>query len=209
MKSQTPIRLLLVDDHFFIRMGLAGSLNQEEDIQVIAEAASGTEAVAAYMKHQPDVTLMDGRLPDFHGVEATMKIRSSHPKAPIILLSIDETEEDIHRALAAGVRSYLPKSIERDELLLAIRTVYGGGTYFPAGIAQRIAERSKRTALSDRELEVLRQIVLGQANKQIAETLGIAEITVKVHVSHILEKLGVPDRTRASTLAIERGIVKL
>lgn len=209
MKTQSPIRLLLVDDHFIVRMGLAGSLNQEDDIEVIAEASNGAEAVATYQEHQPDVTLMDGRLPDFHGVEATMKIRADHPKAAIILLSIDETEEDVHRALSAGVRAYLPKSIERDELLLAIRTVHAGNTYFPAGIAQRIEERSKRVSLSDRELEVLRQIALGQANKQIAETLGIAEITVKVHVSHILEKLGVPDRTRASTLAIERGIVKL
>ncbi len=209
MKTNTPIRLLLVDDHFIIRMGLASSLNQETDIEVVAEASNGTEAVASYQKNLPDITLMDGRLPDFHGIEATSQIKALYPTARIIILSIDETEEDIHRAIAAGARSYLPKSIERDELLLAIRTVHAGGTYFPASIAQRIAERSKRIALSERELEVLHQIVLGQANKQIADTLGIAEITVKVHVSHILVKLGVPDRTRASTLAIERGIVRL
>lgn len=209
MKPARKIRVLLVDDHFIVRIGLAGSLNQEPDMQVVAEASDGAEAVALFTKHKPDVTLMDGRLPDIHGTEAITRIRAKHPDARIILLSIDETEEDIARAVAAGVQAYLPKSIVRAELLDAIRTVHGGGTYFPASIAQRIAARENRDALSLRELEVLRLVVQGRANKQIADTLGLAEITVKVHVSHILEKLGVPDRTRAATLAIERGLIRI
>lgn len=209
MKPARKIRLLLVDDHFIVRMGLVGSLNQERDMEVIAQAADGAEAVALFAKHKPDVTLMDGRLPDFHGTEAITRIRAVHPDARFILLSIDETEEDIARATAAGVQAYLPKSIVRAELLDAIRTVHGGGTYFPAAIAQRIAARDNRDALSVRELEVLRLVVQGRANKQIADELGIAEITAKVHVSHILEKLGVPDRTRAATLAIERGLIRI
>jgi two-component system NarL family response regulator len=209
MKPSRKIRLLLGDDHFIVRMGLAGSLNQERDMEVVAQAADGAEAVALFAKHKPDVTLMDGRLPDFHGTEAIIRIREKHPDARVILLSIDETEEDIARAIAAGVQAYLPKSIERAELLDAIRTVHNGGTYFPASIAQRIAARSGRDALSERELEVLRLVARGWANKQIADALGIAEITAKVHVSHILEKLGAPDRTRAATLAIERGLIRM
>lgn len=209
MKPSRKIRVLLVDDHFIVRIGLAGSLNQEADMQVVAEASDGTEAVALFTKHKPDVTLMDGRLPDIHGTEAITRIRSTAPEARIILLSIDETEEDIARAVAAGIQGYLPKSIVRAELLDAIRHVHRGGTYFPASIAKRIAARGDRSALTERELEVLRLVVQGRANKQIADTLGIAEITVKVHVSHILEKLGVPDRTRAATLAIERGLIRI
>lgn len=209
MKPSRKIRLLLGDDHFIVRMGLAGSLNQERDMEVVAQAADGAEAVALFAKHKPDVTLMDGRLPDFHGTEAIIRIREKHPDARVILLSIDETEEDIARAIAAGVQAYLPKSIERAELLDAIRTVHNGGTYFPASIAQRIAARSGRDALSERELEVLRLVARGWANKQIADALGIAEITAKVHVSRILEKLGAPDRTRAATLAIERGLIRM
>jgi len=190
-------------------MGLAGSLNQEPDMEVVAEAADGAEAVTLFIQHKPDITLMDGRLPDFHGTEATARIRNADPEARIILLSIDETEEDITRAMAAGVRAYLPKSIVRAELLDAVRVVHGGGTYFPASVVARIASGRKRPALSERELEVLRLVALGRANKQIADELGLAEVTVKVRVGHILEKLGAPDRTRAATLAMELGILRI
>lgn len=207
MKTPQKIRLLLVDDHFIVRMGLSGSLNQEPDLQVVAEADSGASAVAAYAEHKPDVALMDGRLPDFHGSVAVMRIRESDPGARIILISIDETEEDIHRAVAAGVRGYLPKSVARSELLEAIHAVAAGGTYFPASIAARMEARKDRPELTARELDVLRLVALGRANKQIADELGIAEITAKVHVSRIMEKLGAPDRTRAVTLAMELGLV--
>lgn len=207
MKTPQKIRLLLVDDHFIVRMGLAGSLNQEPDLQVVAEADSGGSAVAAYLEHRPDVTLMDGRLPDFHGSVAVTRIRESDPDARVILISIDETEEDIHRAVSAGVRGYLPKSVARSELLEAIHAVATGGTYFPASIAARMEARKDRPELTPRELDVLRLVALGRANKQIADELGIAEITAKVHVSRIMEKLGAPDRTRAVTLAMELGLV--
>lgn len=207
MKPNSKIRLLLVDDHFIVRMGLAGSLNQEVDMEVVAEADTGEGAVAAFSKQLPDVTLMDGRLPDFHGSVAVAKIRENHPDAKIILISIDETEEDIHRAVTAGARCYLPKSVARVELLNAIRRVAAGEAYFPPAVAARIAARKDRSELTARELDVLRLVAMGRANKQIADELGIAEITAKVHVSRILEKLGAPDRTRAVTLAMELGLV--
>lgn len=203
------IRILLVDDHFMVRMGLQGSLNQEPDLEVVAEAPNAAEAVAAWDQHRPDVTLMDGQLPDRHGTVATQEIVSHHPEAKVILLSVNETEEDIYEAVTAGAKSYLPKSVSREELLRAIRRVAAGKTYFPPAIAERIAQRQRRPELTERELDVLRLIALGKANKQIAAELGLAEITVKVHVSRILGKLGAPDRTRATTLALERGIVRL
>ena len=203
------IRILLVDDHFIVRMGLAGSLNQEPDMEVIASGADCAEAVSLFLKHEPDITLMDGRLPDLHGTEAIAKIRTTHPNAKIILLSIDESEEDIGRATAVGVQGYLPKSIGRNELLAAIRNVAAGGTAFPAEIAERSSKRDHRSALTEREHQVLKLAAQGFANKQIADQLGIAEVTVKVRLSSVMEKLGVPDRTRAATRAIELGIIKM
>jgi len=209
MTLPNKIRILLVDDHFIVRMGLAGSLNQEPDMEVVAEASDGSEAVRLFSSYLPDITLMDGRLPDFHGTEAIAKIRATNPGAKIILLSIDETEEDIARATKVGVQGYIPKSILRPELLEAIRIIHQGGTYFPASISERAAQRDTRKALTERELQILNLVAKGLANKQIADLLGIAEVTVKVRVSHILEKLGAPDRTRAATLAIQLGILKL
>jgi len=204
----TPIRILIVDDHFMVRMGLSSSLQQEEDLKVVGEAGSAIEAVSAWTKLQPDITLMDGQLPDRHGVEAIREIIAKAPDARIILLSVDETEEDIHAAMTAGAKSYLPKSVSRQEMLRAIRAVAAGETYLPADVSQRLKERDNRPELTERELDVLRLVTEGHANKQIAAELGLAEITVKVHVSRILEKLGASDRTRATTIAIERGIVK-
>lgn len=209
MSYPSKIRILLADDHFIVRMGLAGSLNQEPDMEVVAEASDGAEAVRLFSSHLPDVTLMDGRLPDIHGTEAISQIRATNPDAKIILLSIDETEEDIARATKAGIQGYLPKSILRPELLEAIRVVSKGGTYFPSSIKERAAQRDTRKALTDREIQILDLVAKGLANKQIADQLGIAEVTVKVRVSHILEKLGAPDRTRATTLAIQLGILKV
>jgi len=204
-----PIRLLLVDDHFMVRMGLTSSLDQETDMEVVGEAANGAEAVTAWDRLKPDVTLMDGQLPDRHGVEIVREILSRNPEALIILLSVDETEEDIHRALEAGARSYLPKSVPRAKLLRAVRAVAAGESYLPDQVAERIEQRASRPALSERELEVLRLVARGLANKQIAAEIGLAEITVKVHVSRLLKKLKAPDRTRAVTRAIEQGIIKL
>jgi len=204
----TAIRILIVDDHFMVRLGLGGSLAQEADLQIVGEAANAADAVAQYAKLKPDVTLMDGQLPDRHGVEAVEEIIAQDANARIVLLSVDETEEDIHRAISAGAKSYLPKSVSRDELLLAIRSVAAGKTYFPHEVAQHLAQRESRPCLTRRELQVLQLVAQGKANKQIASELKLAEVTVKVHVSSILEKLDAPDRTRATTLAVERGIVK-
>ena len=209
MNPPKKIGLLLVDDHFMIRVGLRGSLEQEPDMVVVAEAGNAREAVEMFRAHEPDVVLMDERLPDEHGTVATRRLCEEFPGARVILISIDEGEEDIHRAVEAGVQGYLPKSIERGELLAAIRGVHAGGRYFPPAIAARMAARRQREALSEREISVLRFVMKGFANKQIAEELKITEATVKAHVSRAMEKLGVPDRTRAVTVAIERGILRL
>jgi DNA-binding NarL/FixJ family response regulator len=165
--------------------------------------------VELFEKHRPDVAILDGRLPDFHGVEAVSRILKMHPDAKLMLLSIDETEGDVAKALAAGVKSYLPKSVPRAELITAIRALHRGETYFPKEIAALAKKYRDRPPLSEREMQILKLVAQGQANKQIADELGIAEITVKVRVSHILEKLGAPDRTRATTKAIELGILKI
>lgn len=203
------IRVLIVDDHFMVRIGLAGSLAEEVDIEVVGEARDGDEALRAFRKHSPDITLLDGRMPGRHGVEVLREMRALRADAKIILLSVDDTDEDFHRALQAGANGYVTKALPRKDLLAAIRIVHRGGEYLPAGVAERLVSRQDRPDLSPRELEILRLVALGNANKQIASQLGLAEVTVKVYVSRILEKLGAPDRTRASTLAIERGLVRL
>jgi DNA-binding NarL/FixJ family response regulator len=203
------IRLLIVDDHFVVRLGLASALNLEPDMSVIAEAGDGPQAIEAYRKHKPDVVLMDYQLPGINGAEATQSIRAEFPEARVIVLSVFKAEEDVHRAVQAGASAYLPKSSEPEELMEAIRSVYGGGTYFPAAISNVLAGRAKREPLSVREIEVLRMIVQGNSNKEISSGLGISENTVKFHTTRIFEKLGVLDRVQAATAAIERGIVHL
>jgi DNA-binding NarL/FixJ family response regulator len=209
MNPPPKIRLLIVDDHFMVRVGLRGSLDQESDMMVVAEAENAREALMKYSATRPDVVLMDGRLPDSHGAVATQRLREGDPDARVILVSIDEGEEDIHRAVEAGVQGYLPKAVAREELLLAIRKVHAGGRYFPAALTERIAARARREPLSEREISVLRLVMKGFANKQIAQELSITEATVKAHVSSVMNKMGAPDRTRAVTVAIERGIMRL
>ncbi len=203
------IQVLIVDDHFLLRIGLANSLNVENDMACIAEARTGAEAIELYRKHQPDIVLMDLRLPDMNGVDTTSKLRSEFPDATVIVISTFDGEEDIYRALQAGARSYVPKSASRDELLQIIRNVHDGKHSLPGIVATRLAERMQRRELTDREHEVLRLVVEGMTNKQIAVELHITEVTVKLHVSNILSKLGAQDRTHASTLAIQRGIIHL
>jgi DNA-binding NarL/FixJ family response regulator len=202
------IRILVVDDHFIVRLGLIGAISTEPDIEVVGEASSGAEALALFSKLQPDVTLMDGILPDIHGVEATRRILEEHPKARIILVSINDTAEDVHRAMQAGAWGYIPKSSEKNAIVRAIRTVASGERFLPPELARKLSERNLQPLLSTREAEVLRLISKGLANKQIASELAIGEPTVKSHVAHILEKLGAPDRTRAVTLAMERGLLR-
>ena len=204
-----PIRILVVDDHFMVRLGLIGAISTESDIQVVGEASNSAEALTLFSKLKPDVTLMDGILPDIHGVETTRRILENAPEARIIIVSINDTAEDIHRAMQAGAWGYIPKSCEKSAIMCAIRAVAAGERYLPADLSRKLAERNLQPLLSTRETEVLRLIANGLANKQIAAELAIGEPTVKSHVAHILEKLSAPDRTRAVTLAMERGLLRM
>ena len=207
--SLSPIRILVVDDHFMVRLGLIGAISAEPDIEVVGEASNGAEALEFFERYRPDITLMDGILPDIHGVEVTRRILALDPEARVILVSINETAEDIHRAMEAGAMGYIPKSSEKDSIVHAIRTVATGELFLSPEFARRLAERELMPLLSPRETDVLRLIAQGMANKQIAAELALGEATVKTHVRHILEKLDAPDRTRAATLAIERGLLRM
>jgi two-component system, NarL family, response regulator len=203
------IRILVAEDHLVARVGVTTIVNMQTDMAVVAEASNGQQAVEMYREQQPDVALLDMRMPVMGGVEAATRIRAEFPKARLIALTTYGGDEDIRRALAAGVQSYLTKDVLHDELLNAIRAVHAGQTYLPPAVAASLAAQMPRPDLSAREVQVLQQIVSGLANKQIAYTLGIAEHTVKNHVKSILSKLGVQDRTQAATAAIQRGIVHL
>jgi two-component system NarL family response regulator len=207
MSSSKPIRILIADDHFVVRMGLAALISTQSDMVVVAEAASGREAIELFRQHRPDITLMDLRMPEVNGIEAIASIRSEFPDARFIVLSSYDGDEDIYRALKAGARAYLLKSMLHESLLEAIRAVHAGLKRIPEEVASRLAERIDREELTERELEVLKLIVSGKSNKEIATELKITEGTVKIHVNNILSKLGVSDRTQAATFAIRRGIV--
>jgi two-component system NarL family response regulator len=209
MNKSERIRLMLVDDHFVVRAGLAGSLGMEPDVEVVVECGSGEQAVAAYREHRPDVVLMDWRLPGMSGVDATAAIRREFPVARVIVFTVYEGEEDVARAVEAGVVGYLPKSSSRKEILAALRTVRGGGTVFPAPITAKLQAASARGRLTEKEMVVLRAVVRGRSNKEIAAELNLAEVTVKFYVGRILDKLGVLDRTQAATTALQRGIIHL
>ena len=204
-----PIRILVAEDHLVARVGVSTIVNMQPDMTVVAEAGNGQQAVELYRKHMPDVALLDMRMPIMSGVEAATAIRAQFPNARMIALTTYGGDEDIRRALAAGVQAYLTKDVLLDELLKAIRAVHAGQTYLPAGVAAALAAQIPRPDLSAREVQVLELIVRGLANKQIAYSLNIAEHTVKNHVKNILSKLGVQDRTQAATAAIQRGIVHL
>ena len=203
------IRILVAEDHLVARVGVTTIVNMQTDMTVVAEASNGQQAVELYRQHVPDVALLDMRMPILDGVAAAKAIRGEFPGARMIALTTYGGDEDIRRALAAGVQAYLTKDVLHDELLKAIRAVHSGQTYLPAAVAAALAAQMPRPDLSAREIQVLELIVQGQANKQIAYSLGIAEHTVKNHVKNILSKLGVQDRTQAATAAIQRGIIHL
>jgi len=208
-KPDCLIRLMLVDDHFFVRMGLASSLGDEEDLEVVGEASTVAEALELQKEVQPDVALIDFNLPDGDGPELVEKFVAAQTPTRCIILSVSEGEDDIFRAVQAGANGYTPKSTEREELLSAIRAVAAGENYFPQRIQNRLDQRSRRPELTARETEVLLLVVEGLLNKEIADRLGLAEITVKQHVSSVLRKLEVQDRTQAAVAAVERGMVRL
>jgi len=207
VSATKPVRLLVVDDHHIVRQGLIALLTTVPEMQVVAEASDGQQAVELYRQHQPDVTLMDLRMNTMNGVETTRAIRAEFPNARIIVLTTFDGDEDIYRALQAGARGYLLKGMDTEELLAAIRTVHSGKSRIPAPVAERLAERMNTPTLTDRETEVLRLIVGGNSNKEIAAALFISEATVKTHINSLLSKLGVSDRTQAATTALQRGIV--
>jgi DNA-binding NarL/FixJ family response regulator len=204
-----PVRLLVVDDHHIVRRGLIALLATVPEMHVVAEASDGQQALALFRQHQPDVTLMDLRMNTMNGVETTRAIRAEFPNARIIVLTTFDGDEDIYRALQAGARGYLLKGMDTEELLSAIRAVHSGKSRIPASVAERLAERMNTPSLTDRETEVLRLIVGGNSNKEIAAALFISEATVKTHINSLLSKLGVTDRTQAATTALQRGIVHL
>lgn len=203
------LKVMLVDDHYLVRMGLASIIALEPDMTVCAEAATGEQAQALYRTHRPHVTLMDQRLPGLSGSETTQAIRREFHDARILLLSTYVGDDEIYKALQFGAMGYLSKSVQREELVLAIRRAASGRRHLTPEVAAVLAEGMSRSHLSARELDVLRLLVGGKRNREIASVLEITEGTVKLHVSSILAKLAVADRTEAVTVALQRGIVQL
>lgn len=205
----TPIRIFSVDDHPLLREGIAALVNSQPDMVVAGEAATGAEALRLFKQLQPDVTLLDLRLPDTSGIDILIAIRTEFPGARIIMLTTFEGDVEIHRALQAGARGYLLKNMPPSELLDVIRQVHAGKKRIPPAIASQLAEHMSDETLTEREIEVLREVAGGNKNKDIANKLFISEETVKVHVKHIMEKLGAADRTQAVTIGVRRGIIQL
>jgi len=203
------IRILIAEDHLIARVGVKTIIDMQPDMAVVAEAANGHQAVELYRKHAPDVTLMDVRMPMMTGLDAIAAIRAEFPNARILALSTYGGDEDVRRALQAGARGYLTKDVLHDELIRAVHAVHSGQSYLPSAVAATLAEMATRPDLSAREVEVLSLIARGLGNKRIAFELGIAEHTVKNHVKNILNKLSVDDRTQATTVALQRGIIHL
>jgi DNA-binding NarL/FixJ family response regulator len=202
-------RVLVVDDHALFRTGVANIINQEGDLHVVAEAANGADAVAAYDQHHPDVTLLDLRMPVMEGVEAVRRIRERDPQAKVIVLTTYDTDEDISRALRAGAKAYVLKDITAEGLVACIHDVLAGKTYLAPAAAAKLAEGVTRVQLTPRELATLRLMADGKSNKEIANALGISDRTVKTHLGHLFEKLNVTSRTEAVKVATRRGLVRL
>lgn len=203
------IRILTVDDHPLLREGVASMINAEPDMQIVAEADSGAEAIKQFRSHRPDVTLMDLQMPGMNGVDAIKAIRDEFADARIIVLTTYTGDVQVLQALKAGAAGYLLKSALRTELLNAIRAVHIGQRHVSASIATEIAQHVGEVALSERELEVLRKVAAGNSNKQVAAQLGISEDTAKAHMKNILSKLNANDRTHAVTIAVKRGIIDI
>ena len=208
-KEATRIRVLVVDDHPIMRIGIAAIIEATPDMTTVAQAGSGEEAVELFEKYLPDITLMDLRLPGMSGVEAIRTVIARHRDAKFVVLTTYEGDEDIHQALQAGARSYIIKGMPHDALVSALRRVHTGGRFLPPPVSRALFSRIPNSELSAREREVLSLIVKGKSNKEIATDLGITESTVKCHVSVILMRLNVSDRTQAVVSALQRGLIRL
>jgi DNA-binding NarL/FixJ family response regulator len=209
LHSAQPISILSVDDHDLVRKGVAAILSTEPDVHLIAEANTAQEAIRFYRQHRPDVTLMDLRLPDKSGIETTREIREEFPDAKIIALTSYDGDQDIYRALEAGVRGYLLKEMVHTEVIRAIRIVHAGKRFIPLEVSQQVSGFFPEVALTPREIDVLALVARGFGNKEVGDMLGTAPGTVKAHVQSILSKLGAKDRTHAVTIALRRGIIHL
>jgi DNA-binding NarL/FixJ family response regulator len=207
--TPAQIRILTVDDHPLLREGIAVLINNQPDMELVGQAANGSDGIVLFRKHRPDITLMDLRLPDISGIDATIAIRSEYPAARIVILSTFEGDGEIRRALLAGVQSYVLKSMPPGEMLNVIRQVHAGKKRIPPQVAAQLAEYLAEDSLSEREIEVLRRVAEGNRNRDIADQLFISEETIKVHIKHIMEKLGASDRTQAVAIAVRRGIIQL
>jgi two-component system NarL family response regulator len=207
--SPDKIRVLIVDDHQVVRLGLRAMIDAEPDMVVVAEAGEGTAAIAAYEQHKPDITLMDLRLPGMGGPEIISAIRKQSPDANIIVITTYDADEDVYRAVEAGARGYLLKGTFAEGMLEAIRHVHAGRRLIAPEVAARLADRVSSPSLTSREVAVLELVAKGMSNKEIGATLFLSEDTVKTHLRHVYGKLGVGDRTEAALLAVQRGIIRL
>ena len=209
MTKEDPIRVLSVDDHPLLREGLAAIINNQPDMALVAQASSGREAIQEFRKHKPDVTLMDLRLPDESGIDAMIAVRTEFSEARVVMLTTFQGDVEIQRALEAGACGYILKNMPPKELVEIIRQVHAGKKRIPPQVAAQLAEHLSDEDLTAREIEVLRQIAGGNRNRDIAEKLFITEETAKVHIKHIMEKLGASDRTQAVAIGLRRGIMQL
>ncbi len=209
MKKNSGIRILVADDHYVVRMGVIAIINNEPDMEVVAEAVNGLQAMEFFQKYQPDLVLMDSRMPLKSGVEAAKEIQRLQPTARILMLTAFDGDEDIHKALTAGAKGYVLKSSTGEQLVPALRAVAAGDSWIPEEVASRLARREEFEQLTPRELEVLHELAKGLANKQIADVMNISQHTAKGYLKTILTKLHVADRTEAVTVAIQRGLIHI
>jgi DNA-binding NarL/FixJ family response regulator len=206
--QRAAIRVLLADDHTIVRSGVSQILNDQPDIEVVAQAADGESAVALYRRERPDVSLVDLRMPALDGVRVVEQIRQEFPEAVLVVLTTFDTDDDVDRALSAGAKAYLLKDVSPADLVACVRTVHNGGTWVSPAVASKLVARMTRVQLTLREMAVLRLVAAGKPNREIGETLSISEGTVKIHLTHLYEKLGATSRTEAVAKAVERGLIR-